>query len=1285
MTGDVTGNVTGNLTGDVTGDVTGNVTGNLTGDVTGDVTGNLTGDVTGDVTGNLTGDVTGDVTGNVNGNVTGNLTGDVTGDVTGNLTGNVTGNLTGTASSATNLAGGSVGSIPYQTAVGTTAHLAAGTAGQVLKMNSAGTAPQWTSAVLANFSENAFLYNTKTGVALKALNGNESVGLVLAPKGEGALMTAQPDGTATGGNIRGAYAVDLQLHRTAAEQVAAGSAAVVGGGAFNAASGDYSTVDGGVMNTASDMAATVGGGYMGVASGMGSTVSGGMANTASGNNSAIGGGDNGLASGTYATIGGGSTNQATGMGATISGGFQNTATNDYATVVGGSNSNATGPYSTSLGGDINTASGSFSVVGGWYNTAPSFAEIVLGYFASNYTPATGGATNAVGTDRLFSIGNGDNNNTRRNAITILKDATTTIGGSLTINGNGSGTSLTLPTTRGTNGQVLRTNGDGTTTWTAVSSATGDVVNGGNTYGAAMSLGTLDNQSLALKTNSTNRLTISSTGAIAIPAMSTAGVLHNDASGTLSSSLITNADVSATAAIADTKLATIATAGKVSNSATTATNTNTASTIVARDASGNFSAGTITAALTGTASSATNLAGGGPSSLPYQSAIGTTAHLTAGTPGQVLRMNGAGTAPEWSSQALANIEESSFLYGSKTGVRLKPVNAGDNASLVLSPKGSGALMTREPDGTALGGNNRGSHSIDLQLGRADATQVASGISSTISGGIGNTASGESSTVAGGYLNAATATYASIGGGYNSDATGNSATVSGGSYNAASGDGSSVGGGNYNTASGYLATIAGGWGNTAGMDATVSGGASNTASGDNAAIIGGTNNSATAALSSVLGGDLNTASGDYSLAAGRDNVAKSYGETVLGYYATTYATTTGGATTPAATDRLFVIGNGDGQALRRNAVTILKNANTTIGGSLTFNDNGTGTSLTLPTTRGTSGMFLKTNGDGTTAWASGGSGSGDVTNGGNTFAAAMSLGTLDAYGLTLLTNNTSRLTIGSTGAIAIPAMATAGVLHNDASGTLSTSLITNADVSASAAITDTKLATISTAGKVANSATTATSLNTPNTIVLRDATGNFAAGTITSGTWNGTAISSAYIGNLDASKITSGTIDNARINWAAPGAIGSSTPAAGTFTSVSATSVSSTSGLSVTSGSIILKPGGSGGTSGQVLTTNGSGGVSWANGGGPQQGIRFLICVDGYFPSGDVYDGHFIGEILMCAAASTNYIPTNFMECKGQTLSITQYQALYAVIGIQYGGNGTTTFNLPNFTNKAPVGF
>ena len=75
---------------------------------------------------------------------------------------------------------------------------------------------------------------------------------------------------------------------------------------------------------------------------------------------------------------------------------------------------------------------------------------------------------------------------------------------------------------------------------------------------------------------------------------------------IAAGVIVDADINASAGIVDTKLATISTANKVSNSATTATDANTASAIVARDASGNFSAGTITASLTGTASSTTNI-------------------------------------------------------------------------------------------------------------------------------------------------------------------------------------------------------------------------------------------------------------------------------------------------------------------------------------------------------------------------------------------------------------------------------------------------------------------------------------------------------------------------------------------------------------------------------------------------------------------------------------------------------------------------------------------------------
>jgi len=105
--------------------------------------------------------------------------------------------------------------------------------------------------------------------------------------------------------------------------------------------------------------------------------------------------------------------------------------------------------------------------------------------------------------------------------------------------------------------------------------------------------------------------------------------------------IVNADINASAAIADTKLATISTAGKVSNSATTATDSNTASAIVARDASGNFSAGTITASLSGNATNVTGtvaIANGGTGQTSQTAAFDALAPTT--TKGDVIVHNGS---------------------------------------------------------------------------------------------------------------------------------------------------------------------------------------------------------------------------------------------------------------------------------------------------------------------------------------------------------------------------------------------------------------------------------------------------------------------------------------------------------------------------------------------------------------------------------------------------------------------------------------------------------------------
>lgn len=64
-----------------------------------------------------------------------------------------------------------------------------------------------------------------------------------------------------------------------------------------------------------------------------------------------------------------------------------------------------------------------------------------------------------------------------------------------------------------------------------------------------------------------------------------------------------------------------------------------------------------------------------------------------------------------------------------------------------------------------------------------------------------------------------------------------------------------------------------------------------------------------------------------------------------------------------------------------------------------------------------------------------------------------------------------------------------------------------------------------------------------------------------------------------------------------------------------------------------------------------------------------------------DTAFIGEVT---CAGFNFCPVNTMECSGQVLPISQYTALFALIGTSYGGNGTTNFALPNLQSRTVVG-
>jgi microcystin-dependent protein len=60
--------------------------------------------------------------------------------------------------------------------------------------------------------------------------------------------------------------------------------------------------------------------------------------------------------------------------------------------------------------------------------------------------------------------------------------------------------------------------------------------------------------------------------------------------------------------------------------------------------------------------------------------------------------------------------------------------------------------------------------------------------------------------------------------------------------------------------------------------------------------------------------------------------------------------------------------------------------------------------------------------------------------------------------------------------------------------------------------------------------------------------------------------------------------------------------------------------------------------------------------------------------------FLGQIMMCGF---NFPPKGWALCNGQLLAINQNQALFALLGTTYGGNGTTTFALPNLQARIPI--
>jgi hypothetical protein len=238
--------------------------------------------------------------------------------------------------------------------------------------------------------------------------------------------------------------------------------------------------------------------------------------------------------------------------------------------------------------------------------------------------------------------------------------------------------VTYLNTHGNSGQVLSTTGSGTLTWTTVSAPS--------------------DASTAVK--GIVQLTGDLGGTASSPTVNTVGGV--------SSSTIANFDTrigSATNSITT-----------LNTSVTAATNTNTVSTIVKRDASGNFSAGTITAALLGNASTATtattagNITATSNSTLVTISALSAVGTITSGTislttdiktagklvagnvtypnthgnANQVLSTTGSGTL-SWTTVSSVNIFSDEFTIATANQIVFNVANGGALTNIPLSSK------------------------------------------------------------------------------------------------------------------------------------------------------------------------------------------------------------------------------------------------------------------------------------------------------------------------------------------------------------------------------------------------------------------------------------------------------------------------------------------------------------------------------------------------------------------------------------------------------------------------
>jgi hypothetical protein len=703
---------------------------------------------------------------------------------------------------------------------------------------------------LTNWSE-AFITGTQDTSQWTPNNAAANVNAALTPKGTGAIVGQAPDGTTTGGNARGQYAVDFQLARNAANQVSSGSYSFIGSGANNRNIGDYSGLVSGYGNYLVGVYSFLGGGYN---------------NSNQSSYAVIGGGENNYIelNNNYTVIGGGFTNATgeTAQYATIGGGSNNIITRLYGTISGGNSNGITGNFAAIAGGQSNTAQGAHSFIGGGLQNTTS----------ANYTVAMGrrAAAGNIGafvwadsTDAQYNDNGANTFNVRATGgayftqygyfggridiqalastaglLRIFSNNGTNFVGFQAPNGISANYTYTLPTSYGSNGQVLTSNGSGTLSW----STAGGLTNWTEAFSSATQA-TSSFTATNAATDVNAALTPKGTGAIVAetPDGTTAG---GNARGqyAVDFQMIRGA----------------------------------ATQVVSGDYGG------ILGGLSNTSGIQGGIVGGGQSNAAYgYGFIGSGHSNTAGSATPIVTGNSNITSGSTTASWINNIQAGQLIVGTGIPAGTYVVSVGTpnmTLSQAATQTGTVSVSTYHSDMVVCGGVSNAASFTRCFVGGGSSNTAGSGLNNTTVGGFGNTTGGGGyNFVGGGFQNSATGNYDVVVGGYQNSVSGadngnyrfigggfqnqmgtqtNGAVVVGG-YNNAYGTGNQtfIGGGLSNSNSGSYNVITGGRQNSISGSrsyVTIAGGYLNTVSIDNGTIGGGQSNTVSGQYSNIKGG-------------------------------------------------------------------------------------------------------------------------------------------------------------------------------------------------------------------------------------------------------------------------------------------------------------------------------------------------------------------------------------------------------------------------------------------------